>query len=187
MEKSKSKMFALVGAAAVVVIAVVGFSVWATGSGRDETPSPNGDPATIAKFLTTTRWTKMDESQRRPYMKTLRKGSDEISKLLASGKISKEEHDLAKQNIWLERQFDRMDEYYKLPPGAARVKYLDDLVQHKVEKRKHPEPRDPNDPPTGDSTPWAKARKEQWLQAMEQRWDEYRDALDAREKAHGIN
>ena len=58
MEKSKSKMLALVGTAAVVVIAVVGLSVWATGSGRDETPSPSADPATITKFLTTSRWDK---------------------------------------------------------------------------------------------------------------------------------
>jgi hypothetical protein len=185
MQNAKPKIIAGVATVAIAV-AVIGLSVWATGD-KGAAPRPDADPATIAKFLTTGTWNTMEESQRRAYMKTLRKDSDEISKLLAAGKITRQEHDLAKQNIWLERQLDRMDEYYALPPGPARVKYLDDLVLHKMEKRKHPEPKDPNDPPTGDSTPWAKARKNSWHSAMEKKWDDYRDALDAREKAHGIN
>ena len=189
MDKSKSKMFALIGTAAgVVVIAVVGLSVWATGNKGDDAPSPSADPVTIAKFLTSGRWAKMDEPQRRLYMKTLRQHAEEISDLLARGKISKEEHDLAKHNIWLERQLDKMDEYYKLPAaGPARVKYLDDLVAHKIEKRKTAKPKNPNDPDTDDDSPFMKARKEEWPQEMEQRWDNFLDALDAREKARGIH
>ena len=188
MNESKSKTFALIGmAAGIVLIAVVGISVWATGSRGDDTPRPDADPVTIAKFLTSQRWAKLDEPQRRLYMKTLRQKSDEISDALSRGKITKEEHDLAKHNIWLERQLDKMDEYYKLPPGPARVKYLDDLVARKIEKRKNPQPPNPNDPDTDDDSPFMEARKEEWPQEMEQRWDNFLDALDAREKARGIH
>jgi hypothetical protein len=187
MEKSKSKTFALVGTAAgAVLIALVGLSVWATGGSGNDTPRPDADPVTIAKFLTSQRWAKMDEPQKRLYMKTLRQKSDELSDALARGKITKDEHDLAKHNIWLERQLDKMDEYYKLAPGA-RVKYLDDLVARKIEKRKNPQPKNPNDPDTDDDSPFMEARKEEWPQEMEQRWDNFLDALDAREKARGIH
>lgn len=186
MDKSKSKTFALAGAAAgVVVIVLVGLSVWATGSKADDTPRPDADPVTITKFLTSRRWAKMDEPNKRLYMKALRQKADEVSDALSRGTITKDEHDLAKHNIWLERQLDKMDEYYKLAP-AARVKYLDDLVARKIEKRKNPQPRNPSDPDTDDDSPFMEARKEEWPQEMEQRWDAFLDALDAREKARGI-
>jgi hypothetical protein len=120
-------------------------------------------------------------------LSTLRKNADAISRALTDGKITKDEHDLAKHNIWLERQLDKMDDYYKLPPGAARLKYLDGLVQSKLEKRKGPQkPKDPNDPDTDDDSAFMDKRKELWPQDMEDRWDNYLDALDAREKLRGV-
>ena len=182
---SKNKILAFAGIAIVIVVAAVGITVWATG--KDELPPSNADVVTIAKILGTERWDKLSEDQRRPYMSTLRKNSDAITQALADGKITKDEHDLAKHNIWLERQLDKMDDYYKLPPGPARLKYLDELVQSKVEKRKAPQKaKNPNDPDTDDDSPFMEKRKELWPQDMEQRWDNYLDALDAREKLRGI-
>ena len=183
--KSKYTIIALAGIAVVVVVAAVGITVWATG--KDELPPSGADPVTIAKILGSERWDKLSEDQRRPYMSTLRKNADAISRALTDGKITKDEHDLAKHNIWLERQLDKMDDYYKLPPGAARLKYLDGLVQSKLEKRKGPQkPKDPNDPDTDDDSAFMEKRKELWPQDMEDRWDNYLDALDAREKLRGV-
>ena len=181
----KSIKILTLAAVGMVVVAAIGLSVWATG--RDDMPPSNADVVAIAKILGTERWDKLSEDQRRPYMSTLRKNADAVSQALAAGKITRDEHDLAKHNIWLERQLDKMDDYYKLPPGPARQKYLDELVRSKIEKRKGPQkPKDPNEPDTDEDSPFMEKRKELWPQDMEERWDNFFDALDAREKAHGL-
>jgi hypothetical protein len=173
-----------VSAGVIVVVAIVALTVYATS--RNEIPSADSDPLTLAKFVTTEQFEDLLEVQKRAYMRTLRLHADQLTGALKEGKLTRDEYEQARHNIWLERQFDKMDDYFKLPPGAARMNYLDELMQSKIEKRRNPKPRDPNEPATDDDSPFMEERKSHWPSDLKARWKEFRNALDQREKLRGL-
>jgi len=71
----------------------------------------------------------LPEAKRREYIRALRKNSDTLATALSSGRISQGEYDTAASYVWLARQLDHMENYFQLPAGAPRDRFVTELAE----------------------------------------------------------
>src|SRR5215218_1691614 len=107
----------------VVVTSAIAWKIWPR-----HLPLVN-DTVAVAKLSTRSDFPTLPEAKRREYVRALRKNSDVLASALSSGKLSQAEYDTAASYAWLERQLDHMEQYFELPAGPAREKYVAELVE----------------------------------------------------------
>ena len=190
--RRSSKVVWAVGTVVTLAAAVV--IAWALL--RPGNPSPDGDPVEIAKFVATKTFNHLPEAQKRQYMARLRGSQAEVEQAHADGRLRDREWQAAAFNISLERDQDKMDDYYQEPPGKARERFLDELIDRKLEKKRKAKPGKSAavktntqrlaDEAADDDSEWMEQRKDDWTEEEEARWKEFQDALEAREKARGL-
>jgi len=172
-------------AVAVIALAlVIGAGWWMLTPGAP--PPVDADPLKVAQFASTSRFESLSESQKRPYMSALRKNSDALKQARDAGKLSEHQYDIANENIWLERQLDHMQDYFKRVTPQQKQAFLDELIAKKFAGKK---------PTTGAATlhggesadsPYVESRKARWPADQQAKWKEFRNALAARERAKGF-
>ena len=145
-------------------------------------PKPSGDIVKVAKFVHEPRFLEMAEADRRPYVEALRKRDNEVDQALASGKLTKAEHLTAQSYAWFARQVDHVEEYFRLPPGAARDKYWEGRMA------KYKKPKEAGAADDGPEIDDDKRDEivERWLAQWEpdrrKQWDEYRKLSKEKKK-----
>jgi len=87
------------------------------------------DTVAVAKLTNSSDFASLPEAKRREYIRALRKNSDALVSALSSGKISQAEYDTAASYAWLARQLEHMREYFEIPAGAAREKFVAELAE----------------------------------------------------------
>ena len=90
---------------------------------------PASDTIAVAKLANSSDFASLPEAKRREYIRALRKNSDALASALSSGKISQAEYDTAASYAWLARQLEHMREYFEIPAGAAREKFVAELAE----------------------------------------------------------
>ena len=128
---------------------------------------PASDTIAVAKLANSSDFASLPEAKRREYIRALRKNSDALASALSSGKISHAEYDTAASYAWLARQLEHMREYFEIPAGAARDKFVTELAE---KSRKAGPTSAPSiaDPKVRDKvvdlwmSDWAADRRAQW-------------------------
>ena len=155
----------------VVVVAAVAWKIW------PRHLPPASDTVAVAKLTTRSDFATLPEAKRREYIRVLRKNSDALANALSSRKLSQAEYDSAASYAWLERQLDHMEQYFELPAGAARAKYVAELAE---KSRK-------SGPSSAPSISNSKTRDKvadlwmaDWAGDRKAQWEEFRKASKAR-------
>jgi hypothetical protein len=176
-------------AVAIIALAlVVAAGWWMLAPGAP--PPADGDPIKVAQFASTSRFDRLPESQKRPYMAALRKSADALKQARDAGKLSEHQYEIAKENVWLERQLDHRQDYFKHVTPQQKQAFLDELVAKKFAGKR---------PTTGAAhaaaplhggesadSPYVESRKARWPADQQEKWKEFRNALATRERAKGF-
>jgi hypothetical protein len=144
-------------------------------------PSPNGDIVAVAKFVSSSQFDSLTESQKKPYMHALRKRLADLANAAGAGKISKSEYAYALEQIWMIRQLEHLEQYYQLPPGVEREKFLDALTEKGV-KASATQPA----PPAKNAAlreEIVKSWLASWPEDRRQQWEEFRKAITSKKQA----
>src|SRR5678816_103958 len=107
----------------VVIAAIVAWRIW------PRHLPPASDTVAVAKLTSSSSFASLPEPKRREYIRALRKNSEALANAFASGKISQAEYETAASYIWLARQLDHMENYFELPAGAPRQKFVAELAE----------------------------------------------------------
>jgi hypothetical protein len=159
-----------IGIVVVALIAVVALVAW---KAWPRHLPPASDTVAVAKLTNSSGFASLPEAKRREYIRALRKNSEALATAHSSGKLSQLEYDVAMSYVWLARQLDHMEEYFELPAGAPRGKYVTELAEKSRKSGPSSAPAIRDDK-TRDRvsdlwmTDWAADRRAQW--------DEYRKA-----------
>lgn len=177
-----NKKWMAVGAAAIVVV-FGGVAVWALALRADELPATTEtDLVKLANFVRTDAFRELPEAQKRPYMKTLRKNTDELAEAAQSGRISQRDYEEAYLNAYFERKLDQMEEFYGLPADRRLATFTAEYVKKNQEKPKpaatapagKPGPLKPDEEVEDD---WVDDRVATWPAEEQTKWAEYRRVL----------
>jgi hypothetical protein len=161
----------IVLAALVVVAALVAWKIW------PRHLPPASDTVAVAKLTSSSDFASLPEAKRREYIRALRKNSEALATALSSGKLSQAEYDTAASYAWLARQLDHMENYFELPAGTAREKFVAELAE---KSRK-------SGPSSAPAISNSKARDKiidlwmaDWAADRKAQWEEYRKASKAK-------
>lgn len=169
--RRRPALYLAVGAAAVLLLLMGGWAMW------QSPPAPEGDPVDLAKFVATSRYEALPEEDKRPYMKLIRSGMDEIAAAARDGRLTQQEYEAAYLNAKLERRIDDMKDYFS-HPAATRQKVLAAEYRKKASSSKPAtaggdEPPQPDDETEDD---YFEKRVEQWPPEEQEKWEEFRRA-----------
>ncbi|HEX8522958.1 MAG TPA: hypothetical protein VF669_11920 [Tepidisphaeraceae bacterium] len=88
-------------------------------------PPLDSKPGDLVQFIATDRFKKLSDSERDAYVNSVR---PHVMALYFDQTIPEEVKETAYMNAVMPRMNARMDEYFKLPPGAARDAYVDQMI-----------------------------------------------------------
>jgi hypothetical protein len=179
------RMPALVGAALTMLL-VCALTLWAVT--RPEQPRLNDDTVSIVKYVCTDDYAKLSFPRQAEYMKVLedRDDNDELETAFEAGQLTESEYRAALMEAWLGQQVKRSEKYASLPPGAAREKYIRDLLNKKEKKKaakgnkRQPEGADTE---VKRDKAMEDIRINAWPAEARTRWQDYRRAYDAQKEA----
>lgn len=170
--------------AAIVLIAGTLGIFWSMRSSSP--PDVNGDLLTVARFVNSSSYQRLDDISKTPFMKRLRKSSDELKAAFLAGKLTRREFDEAYLNGWMARQLDHMEEYYSHPAqtrdSALMARYRAEAAVPRpvVGKPSGPKVDDPSDD-VKDS--FVRDRVRTWPVERRDQWEAFRTAVKAAKSA----
>ena len=133
MTAEEQKQLAVVGVAAVVV-ALVGYSIYAYFSSASRSGGPprlNEPPVKIARFIGTNDFEQLPYDRQRLYMKELSGKKKELETEFRAGKLTKAEWEDTMGVLWLGKQFKHIDHYQGLGPFDKKA-YIDELIDDEI-------------------------------------------------------
>ena len=133
MTAEEQKQLAVVGVAAVVV-ALVGYSIYAYFSSSSRSGGPprlNEPPVKIAKFIGTADFELLPYDRQRLYMKELSGKKKELETEFRAGKLTKAEWEDTMGVLWLGKQFKHIDHYHGLNAFDKKA-YIDELIDDDI-------------------------------------------------------
>ena len=189
---SRSRRMTIALAACAAIVLVCGITLWAVS--RDGDPLLNEDTVTLVKFISGPRYTKLPFARQAEYMKVLedRDDNDELEAAFEAGKLTEAEYRAGLMEAWLGQQVKRGEKYASLPPGAARERYIRELVDKKEAKdaKKAASQRKPESAKSESAQPDVKRDKAQedirmaaWPVDARTKWEQYKRAYDAERDA----
>ena len=173
-------------AAAGVLIAGVAIAFWSLRSPKP--PPPTADVATLAKFVRTDAYKKLPEDQKRPYMKSLRKGMAQLADARNQGQISQNDYEAGYLNAYLERKLDDMDEFFKIPEAKRKQVLLAEYVKkNRTKPATAASSSTPPHPAEDKEEHFVDHRVEKWPPEERAKWEQYRHAIkEAKEAAKNV-
>lgn len=168
------------GSIGVVVIAAV---MWAivrmVGS---DAPRLNDNAVVLTKYIRSGKFEALPFEEQRQFYKVMDDRDAELDQAYSDKRLTESEYRTGLEAAWLGKHINRVEKYFSLPAGQARVAYIDKLVDKK--ERKKAKPQDPNDIDPDETA--ANMKVEKWPQAIRTQWDlfhrAYREQKKAREK-----
>jgi hypothetical protein len=118
---------------AVAVLAGLGVKLWLD----HRVPSPDADPDRLSQYMASPAFAALPQVRKAPYMDAFQRASDR-------GELTPEQQQGVMSNHGGKNP---LRQYFSLPPGTERAKFLDDVIDRvlKSEKeRKLPPPPDKN-------------------------------------------
>jgi len=167
----------VVGVAAVVV-ALVGYSIYAYFSSSSRSGGPprlNEPPVKIAKFIGTADFELLPYDRQRLYMKELSGKKKELEEQYKAGNLSKNDLEDALSVVWLGKQFKHLDHYYSLGE-LDKKNYLDELIDDQLKD----DPKGKDEPSKDKSK--IKGVVERFPDRERRDYDAFRKSLKEREK-----
>jgi hypothetical protein len=146
-------------------------------------PPTNADVVTLARFVNTSRFSHLQEKQRRPYAKTLRNNLNQLAEAHAAGRVSDAEYEQAFLCGWMDRQIDHMHDFYRQPPGT-REQYL--RAEHTA-KLKNPKGSAAPVPPRDAEAEFVEKWISGWDADKRAEWEEFRQASKRAKQAASPN
>ena len=172
----------LVGGAGLVVLALLlGWRPWRAAPA----PRPDGDPVAIARYAATDGFGRLSEAERRPYLEAMRSSSTVIARARDRGALTKAEYDVARQNVWLVKKLEEVEQYFALPAGPRRVQHVDRLVRADEARRARAGAAAAADELGLEA--FLRARRSAWPEELNRRFGEYSAAMrDRRQQLKGV-
>src|SRR5688572_16342803 len=122
MNEKRSRGIMFTSIAAVVVL-LIGLVTWRAMANR--TPSPDDSPDEVRRFVASDKFKDLSTEEKDKYAQQMRK-------LLEPG----EEQQRAMMNLAMARRQKMLDDYFALPEGKPREKFLDEQINQQEELRK---------------------------------------------------
>ena len=134
-----SRRRAVLVAAVVVVTGAVGAVVmW-----RRTAPPPTGDTLEVARFVGSDQFEKLPEEEKGPYLEAVRKGVPRLIEASNKGELSDDDHLSAVGRAMGDPMRRALDEYFALPKGPERERYLDRMINEQEKIKREPPPTAP--------------------------------------------
>jgi hypothetical protein len=108
---------------ALIVAVVIGIIAWRAMANR--TPPPDGSPEDLRKFVASDKFKDLPTEEKQKY-------ADQMQKILEPDA----EQQKAMMNLAMARRQKMLDDYFALPEGKARMKFLDEQIDKQEEIRK---------------------------------------------------
>ena len=188
----RSRRLPIALAACAAMVLVCGITLWAVN--REGDPLLNEDTVTLVKFVSGPRYAKLPFARQAEYMKVLedRDDNDELEAAFDAGKLTEAEYRAGLMEAWLGQQVKRGEKFASLPPGAARERYVRELVDKKEAKdaKKAARRGKPESAKSESAPPDVKRDKAQediriaaWPVDARTKWEQYKRAYDAERDA----
>jgi hypothetical protein len=163
----------------ISVIALVGI-VWAILAllGPD-TPRLNDNAVVLTKYIRSGKFDALPFDQQRQFYKILDDRGEELDQAYRDKRLSESEYRDALEAAWLGKHINRVEKYFSLPPGQARVAYLQRLADKK--ERKSLKASDASDIDADETA--AELKVEKWPPAVRQQWDQFHTAYRSERKS----
>ena len=179
--RARRKALVIAGSAMTMSL-VCAVTLWALN--RPEQPRLNDDTVSIVKYVCTDEYAKLPFARQAEYMKVLedRDDNDELEAAFEANQLTEGEYRAALLEAWLGQQVKRSEKYASLPPGAAREKYVRELVDKKDAKKAKKATKRPSasaDPEVKRDKALEDIRINAWPADAKTRWETYRRAYDA--------
>jgi uncharacterized membrane protein len=173
--------------ASVLLTGGLAAAVWFRGAGSR--PSPESDPATLARFVAGGQFQDMPEMDKRPYTKAVRQRLEEIAGAFREGRIDEKTYFAAYLNAYVERKLDGMEEYFA-SPATKRDAALTQEYARKTQQaaagdaKKSAKLSDTLPKPSeGLEDDFIDERVETWPPEQRAKWEEYCRAVDRAKNA----
>jgi hypothetical protein len=126
----------VVGAVSVgaTLLAGLGAKLWLD----HRVPPPDADAGRVSRYMASPAFAALPDARKAPYLDAFQRASDR-------GELTPEQQDGVIRNVTHPRGKNPLRQYFSLPPGQERVKFLDDVIDRvlKSEKEaKRPPPPD---------------------------------------------
>ena len=118
----RSRTF-VVSLIALIVALVIGIIAWRAMANR--TPPPDGSPESVRKFVASDKFKDLPSDQKQKY-------ADQMQKIFEPDA----EQQKAMMNLAMARRQKMLDDYFALPEGKERTKYLDEQIDQQEQIRK---------------------------------------------------
>ena len=113
----------MVGSIGLIVALVIGIIAWRAMANR--TPSPDASPEDVRKFVASDKFKDLPAEEKQKY-------ADQMQKIFEPDA----EQQKAMMNLAMARRQKMLDDYFALPEGKARAKFLDEQIDRQEEIRK---------------------------------------------------
>ena len=118
----RSRTF-VVSSIALIVALVIGIIAWRAMANR--TPPPDGSPESVRKFVASDKFKDLPSAEKQKY-------ADQMQKIFEPDA----EQQKAMMNLAMARRQKMLDDYFALPEGKERTKYLDEQIDQQEQIRK---------------------------------------------------
>jgi hypothetical protein len=130
--ESRTRRRRLVVAAyiAVALLAGLGVKLWLD----HRVPSPDADAGRLSRYMASPAFASLPDAQKAPYLDAFQRASDR-------GELTPEQQRGVISNVNRSGK-NPIQQYFSLPPGKEREKFLDDVIDRVLKEDKLPPPPD---------------------------------------------
>ena len=128
--RTRTRRLLVAACIAVAVLTGLGVKLWLD----HRVPSPDADAGRLSRYMATPAFADLSDSQKAPYL-------DAYQRAKARGELSPEEVRGVNSNVEMGGEKDPVQQYFSLPSGKERERFLDDVIDRVLKEDKlHPRP-----------------------------------------------
>ena len=129
----RNRLIVFAACLAAVLLAGAGTKLWLD----HRTPSPDADAARLSRYVASPQFAALPDAQKAPYLEAIGRAS-------ARGELTPDQQRGVIGNVMKRNGKSPVQEYFDLPPGKEREKFLDKVIdqQTKMPQQARPAPPD---------------------------------------------
>jgi hypothetical protein len=127
----RRRRVAVAACIAVAVLIGVGVKLWLD----RRVPSPDADAGRLSRYMASPAFAALSDAQKAPYL-------DAFQRAKGRGELSPEQLRSVNSNVEMGGEKDPIQQYFSLPSGKERERFLDDVIDRVLKEDKLRPPQD---------------------------------------------
>jgi hypothetical protein len=128
---TRRRRLVVAACAAVVLLAGLGVKLWLD----HRAPPPDADAGRLSRYMASSAFAALPDAQKAPYLDAFQHANDR-------GELTREQQRGVISNVINPSGKNPIQQYFSLPPGNEREKFLDDVIDRVLKEDKHHPPPD---------------------------------------------